>query len=114
MLVIDQEKENEESRGTEGARRATGVAREWAETKFVRSLIQVRMNDSRWPFLMAEDLLSSLLLSLAPSFEYASQAECRWFAPGLGASQFGQSREVLKSVRQIPKKSRDGQTSARV
>ena len=33
MLVIDQEKENEESRGTEGARRATGVAREWAEAK---------------------------------------------------------------------------------
>ena len=28
MLVIKSEKENEESRGTEGARRATGVARE--------------------------------------------------------------------------------------
>jgi len=38
-----------------------------AETKFVRNLIQVRVNGSRWPFLMAEDLLSSLLLSLAPS-----------------------------------------------
>lgn len=59
-----------------------------AETKFVRNLIQVRVNGSEWPVLKAEDLLSSLLLSLAPSFEYASQAECRPFAPGLGASQF--------------------------
>ena len=33
MLVINQDKENEESRGTEGARRATGVARELAEGK---------------------------------------------------------------------------------
>ena len=33
MLVINQEKENEESRGTEGARRATGVAHELAEGK---------------------------------------------------------------------------------
>ena len=33
MLVINQEKENEESRGTEGARRVTGVARELAEGK---------------------------------------------------------------------------------
>lgn len=33
MLVINQEKEKEESRGTEGARRVTGVARELAEGK---------------------------------------------------------------------------------
>ena len=31
MLVIKEEKDREESRGTEGARRATGVAREAAE-----------------------------------------------------------------------------------
>ena len=33
MLVINQEKEKEESRGTEGARRVTGVARELGEGK---------------------------------------------------------------------------------
>ena len=37
MLVIKEEKDREESRGTEGARRATGVAREAAEFNGVDS-----------------------------------------------------------------------------